>query len=69
MDICVQLGRRIRHIRMQKKIYQADLAEAAGIAREQLSRIENGRVETGIRTLQQISKVLDVSLSDLFNSL
>jgi len=65
----VQLGRRIRHIRMQKKIYQADLAEAAGIAREQLSRIENGRVETGIRTLQQISKVLDVSLSDLFNSL
>lgn len=65
----MRLGRRIRHIRMQKKIYQADLAEAAGIAREQLSRIENGRIETGIRTLQQISKALNVTLPDLFTDL
>lgn len=45
---------------------QEDLAAAAGIERANLSRLENGRAEAGIRTLYRIAQALGVRLSELF---
>ena len=67
IDICVQIGRRIRHLRTSRAIYQVDLAEKASITRSNLSLIENGHAEAGIRTLYAIAKALDVTLIELLD--
>ena len=38
-----ELGKRIKIVRIQARIKQADLAEEMNISREMLSRIENGK--------------------------
>jgi DNA-binding XRE family transcriptional regulator len=66
VDICVKVGRKIRYLRTQKGIHQVDLAATANIKRETLSRIENGRIEVGIRTLGRIADALGVKITVLF---
>jgi len=44
-----------------------DLAEKASITRSNLSLIENGHAEAGIRTLYAIAKALDVTLIELLD--
>jgi transcriptional regulator with XRE-family HTH domain len=67
IDICVRVGRRIRQIRTGKGISQVALAGLAGLERSNLSRIENGKAEPGLRTLRDISKALGVGLLDLLS--
>ena len=42
--------------------------EGIGIPQGQYSRIENGKVEPTISTLEKFAKVLEVSISELFKS-
>lgn len=57
----------IKQIRIDKKIKQKDLAEAAGIRQATLSEIENDQTKNpGIETMKAIAKALSVSLNDLF---
>lgn len=65
MDICVKVGRRVRYYRARRGITQVVLADRAEVTRANLSRIENGKIEGGIRTLERIAKALDVRLRDL----
>lgn len=65
MDICIRVGRRIRYLRTRKGIPQVVLADRAEVTRPNLSRIENGKIEPGLRTLERISKALDVTLVEL----
>jgi len=67
IDLCVRLGRRIRYLRSDRRITQIMLADMIGLGRANLSRIENGRVSTDIRTLAAISKALGVPLKDLLD--
>jgi DNA-binding XRE family transcriptional regulator len=48
----------IRH-RRKAGLTQADLARRAGIRPESLNRIEQGRVDPSIRTLEKIDKALN----------
>ena len=46
-----------------------DLAEAARIARSNLSKIETGKAEAGIETLHRIAKALNTTLSELLKDI
>ena len=61
----VEIGRKVRTMRDECGMKQNHLARKAGISREELSRIERGRVVPMIKTLQGLSAALGVSLGDL----
>jgi transcriptional regulator with XRE-family HTH domain len=66
-DICATVGQRIRSLRSKAAWTQSMLADHAGITREHLSELENGRKEIGIRTLKRLVDALDISLHDFFD--
>ena len=45
------------------------LADHAGITREHLSELENGKKEIGARTLSGIAKALDCKLAQFFEGI
>jgi transcriptional regulator with XRE-family HTH domain len=65
IDVCVRVGRRIRYLRSTKGLSQITLAGLSCLSRVNLSRIENGKAETGLRTLHWIAGALNVKLVDL----
>lgn len=69
VDLCVRVGRRIRALRTDRGVSQATLADLSAISRINLSRIENGHAEAGIRTLARIARALDVTLSELLQGI
>ena len=60
------LGTRLRSFRETQAISQQQLSDETLIAREQISRIENGLINPTIETIVKLSKALNVSLSELF---
>lgn len=64
-DICELVGRRIRHLRKQKRWTQQILADHAQLTRETVSNAEGARCEIGLRALLRIAEVLEVRLRDL----
>ena len=61
-----ELGHRIRMAREQRGLTQKSAAEAAGIATDMISRIENGRYTSpGLRTILRIADGLGTPLTDL----
>jgi transcriptional regulator with XRE-family HTH domain len=65
-DICVRIGRRIRLLRTERGWTQTMLADHAGMTREHLSELENGKKEIGARTLDRVADALDVKLTHFF---
>lgn len=62
----LELGQRIRLAREQRGMTQKSAAEAAGVATDMISRIENGRYTSpGLRTILRIAEGLGAPLSDL----
>jgi transcriptional regulator with XRE-family HTH domain/Zn-dependent peptidase ImmA (M78 family) len=60
-----RIGLRIRALRESRGISSKELAERAGIAPQSLSRIENGRHDVVLTTLQRILAAMGCSLRDL----
>ena len=60
-----QVGAAIAARRKAKGLTQAQIAEAIGVEKETVSRMENGVISLTLQRLQQMSEVLDCSLSDL----
>lgn len=61
-----ELGKRIRVAREQRGMTQKEAAQAAGIATDMISRLENGRYRSpGLRTLIRIADGLGAPVSDL----
>jgi transcriptional regulator with XRE-family HTH domain len=58
-------GKNLRKIRLSKGISQEYLADEANITFNQVSRIENGEVNTTIVTINALAKALGVPLKDL----
>jgi len=75
--IAVELGARIRNAREQAELSQEQLAEAAGLHRNQIQNIENSRNNAkdetgrpgpgnpGIETMWAIAQALGVPLTEL----
>jgi len=61
------VGNRIRSLRKERKLTQADLAEAVDLDRTYIVGIEKGRRNVSLDNLTRLSIGLDVSLSELFD--
>ena len=61
-----QIGNRLKELRTQIGMTQAQLAESVGVARVSIVAIENGRFLPTIETALRISKVLKVPVEDVF---
>lgn len=57
---------RLRVLRAEKKMSQAQLAEAAGVSRQAINTIENGHHDPGITLAYRISTVLGAEITEAF---
>ena len=62
-----QLGKRIKKLRLEQMVSQSQLAFESGISREQLGRIESGKINTSVSNTFAIARALNVELKDLFD--
>lgn len=61
-----ELGHRLRNLREERGMTQQVLAQAAGIATDMVSRLENGHYSSpGLRTLLRIAEGMGLSVSAL----
>lgn len=67
-DIQIDVGRRLREIRMGKGLSIRALAEASELNVNTLSLIENGRSSPSVSTLQTIAQTLKVPISAFFET-
>jgi len=68
-EILKLIGKRIKELRMQKGISQADLVGRmeGNIDPTNISRIEAGRTNPTVITLYRIAEALEIKLVDLLN--
>lgn len=64
------IGARVRRRRLARRISQTDLADLAGISRQELCRFELGRYPRGpqIATLQRIALAVGCDLASLLGA-
>ncbi|NOQ26248.1 MAG: helix-turn-helix domain-containing protein [Bacteroidales bacterium] len=58
------VAERIKNVRMSKNLSQKEVALSIGINQAQYSRIESGKVEPTLSSLDKIANALNVSVSD-----
>lgn len=60
-----KIGERIVELRTKKGFSQSDLARACGKDRQAIEKIENGKVNSTLYTLYEISLGLEISLNKI----
>ena len=60
-----QMGARIRRLRKARGMSQQDLADKARLTRVFITRVEAGRQDPSLSTINAIARALDVSAADL----
>lgn len=68
-DIYTQLGKRISHLRKQKKMSALTLSINAGINKNYISDLENGRRNPTLKILRKIAIALEIDLTVLFEGI
>lgn len=63
----VEFGRRVRELREQAGLTQAEVAAASGIARAALSTIEAGKRDLGVSRLAGLAAALGVEPRQIFS--
>jgi transcriptional regulator with XRE-family HTH domain len=66
-DLARFLGRRLREIRLKKGLRQQDLQER-GMSYKYYQRIEEGKVNPTLRSLEKLAFALGVSVFDFFQN-
>ncbi len=61
----MQLGRKIRDLRLRRGLTVQQLAEATGLSKGFVSQVENGRTSPSLATLQDFAKSLETSVAYL----
>ena len=61
----IELGKRIKTIRLNKNMTQKQLAEAIGVPQSTLSKYENGNLRVDTQTLTKMANKLNVSVDQL----
>ena len=64
----MKIGDNIKRIRTAKDLSQKEVVTTAKLDTAQYSRIENGKTDPSVGTLERIAKALGVSLAELFAS-
>lgn len=62
----MELSQRIRTLRQENGLSQADLEQRTGLRRQYISRVENGRTVPSLDTLEKLAGALGVPLYRLF---
>jgi len=65
-SIQIQVGKRIQKIRNEKNITQQDLAAKCNFEKSNMSRLEAGRANATLSTLETLSKALEINIIELF---
>jgi transcriptional regulator with XRE-family HTH domain len=63
----IDVGRRLRELRSEKKLSLRALAQMSGLNFNTLSLIENGKTSPSVNTLQQLALALQVPISAFFD--
>ena len=61
-----QLGQRVRLLRRQRGLTQAQLAERVGVSDNFIGMIERGRGHPTLETINGVARALEIELHDLF---
>lgn len=61
-----ELGKKLRHMRLRRKIALTDLAKHTGLSASMLSQLENGKLIPTLPTLARIAMVFDIGLDHFF---
>jgi transcriptional regulator with XRE-family HTH domain len=69
LSLLHQLGRRVAYLRKERKKSQLDLALDAGVAKNYISDVENGRRNPSVLVLGKIAKGLGITLEELFRGI
>jgi transcriptional regulator with XRE-family HTH domain len=64
-DLAFLIGKRIREIRKRKGLRQEDV-EALGISTRYFQKIETGRANVTLKTLEKIASALEINPTELF---
>jgi len=56
---------RLKRLRAERQISQADLAMASGVSREYIARLELGQQDPTLGTMQKLAKALKVPVGEL----
>jgi transcriptional regulator with XRE-family HTH domain len=64
----VDVGERLRSIRLLRRATLRTIAERAGVSESFLSQVERGRASASVASLRRIAGALGVSVADLFDS-
>ena len=62
----VDVGQRLRAIRIARRRTLRDVADSAGLSESFLSQVERGRASASVASLRRIAEGLGVSMADLF---
>jgi len=63
----MDISSRIKQIRTSKKLSQKELALSIGIDQGQYSRMENGKTEPTLSSLEKIAEALKIKVSEFFS--
>ncbi len=64
-ELFVRVGEKIRELRNVKSVSQLELAERCDFEKSNMSRIEAGRTNLTLRSLNKISRALGVTVAEL----
>jgi len=67
-EFLVQLGQKIKQIRIKKNMSQSEVANRCGKERQSYQRVETGNINASIWYLQHIATALDIELKELLNT-
>jgi transcriptional regulator with XRE-family HTH domain len=63
----INVGQQIQKLRESKGLSQQDLAAKCNFEKSNMSRLESGKINPTLSTLEKVAKALDVSLVELFS--
>jgi len=61
----VKIGGRLKELRERNLLTQAELGVAAGVSRDQVSRIERDEVDPRFSTIRKLARALNVDPTEL----
>jgi transcriptional regulator with XRE-family HTH domain len=62
----LELGERLRAIRLLRRLTLREVATAAGVSESFVSQLERGRSSASVATLQRLAAAVGIEISDLF---
>ena len=62
------IAKNLKRLRKFKNLSQKEVSAKSGVPQGQNSRIENGRIEPSISTLEKLADVFEVSISEFFKT-